>query len=65
MQAAQILQEHEVDTMVALDMTHVEISGGCPGRRYQGSDQIVVRSWNGDGVCTEKVLVFDPTDGSW
>lgn len=47
------------------DMTHVEISGGLPGRRYRREDQIVISDWNRDGVCTERTLGFDLEDGSW
>lgn len=47
------------------NMTHVVISGGLPGSRYLISDQVVVSEWNEDGVCTEKVLAFEPEGGSW
>lgn len=47
------------------DMTHIAIAGGLTGERYRRDDRIVITSWNRDGVATEKVLSFDPADGSW
>lgn len=41
------------------DMTYVEIVGGLPGDGPARDDLIVIRPWNRDGVCDERVIVFD------
>ncbi|MEU7978295.1 hypothetical protein AB0B63_07155 [Micromonospora sp. NPDC049081] len=47
------------------NMTLVEITGGLPGDGPGRDDRLVVRHWNSDGVCDERVVVFDggPRDG--
>ncbi len=68
-QAWKRYREHEADHPDFFrrrrDMTHIQICGGAPGTRYQIADFIVVNSWNGDGVRTEKVLAFAAAKGSW
>lgn len=41
------------------DMTYVEIVGGLPGDGPARDDLIVIRPWNRDGVCDERVIAFD------
>lgn len=41
------------------DMTEVHITGGLAGDGPARDDQIVIRHWNGDGVCEEVVVAFD------
>lgn len=41
------------------DMTEVRIVGGLPGGGWGRGDLLVIRSWNRDGVCAEKVIGFD------
>ncbi|MEU3452222.1 hypothetical protein ABZ671_01065 [Micromonospora sp. NPDC006766] len=41
------------------DMTAVTITGGLPGDGPARDDQLVIRAWNRDGVCTENVIAFD------
>jgi hypothetical protein len=57
--------EHELRSRRRSNMTHIAIVGGVPGRRYTRDDSITISAWNGDGVCTEKVIGFDNCDGSW
>lgn len=47
------------------DMTHVAFIGGLPGWKWQNTDRIAITEWNGDGVATERVLGFEPGEGSW
>lgn len=47
------------------NMTHVEFFGGLPGWKWQNDDRIVITDYNGDGVATERVLGFEPGEGSW
>jgi hypothetical protein len=47
------------------DMTLVTLNGGLDGDEGPARDDlIVVRAWNRDGVCDEKVIGFD-TDAYW
>lgn len=46
------------------DMTYVEVNGGLPGDGPGRDDSLVIRAWNGDGVCSETVVAFD-TDLLW
>lgn len=41
------------------DMTEVQINGGLPGDGPARDDQLVIRHWDGDGVCEEVVVAFD------
>ncbi|MFI1194118.1 hypothetical protein ACH4T9_12785 [Micromonospora sp. NPDC020750] len=41
------------------DMTEVTITGGLPGDGPARDDQLVIRAYNRDGVCTERVVAFD------
>ncbi|MER7331737.1 MULTISPECIES: hypothetical protein [unclassified Micromonospora] len=41
------------------DVTEVEMIGGLPGDGPARDDQLVIRAWNRDGVCTENVIAFD------
>lgn len=41
------------------DMTEVTITGGLTGDGPARDDQLVIRDYNRDGVCDEKVIVFD------
>ena len=43
------------------NMTEVTICGGMPGDSPARDDLIVVRAWNDDGVCDERVIAFDTT----
>lgn len=47
------------------EITYVVLHGGVPGYSYQDRDRIAVSAWNRDGVCTQKVLGFEPERGSW
>lgn len=47
------------------DMTHIGFTGGLPGWKWQHTDRIVITDWNSDGVATERVLGFEPGEGSW
>ncbi|MDG4792047.1 hypothetical protein O7626_40235 [Micromonospora sp. WMMD1102] len=40
-------------------MTLIEIVGGLPGDGPARGDQLVIRAWNDDGVCDERVVAFD------
>ncbi len=44
------------------DMTWVEIVGGLAADGPARDDRIVIRAWNRDGVCDEKVIGFDYGD---
>lgn len=41
------------------DMTLVEVTGGLAGDGPARDDLIVIRAWNRDGVCDERVVGFD------
>ena len=41
------------------DMTQVDITGGLPGDGPARDDLLVIRHWNRDGVCEERVVAFD------
>lgn len=41
------------------DMTRIDVTGGLPGNGPARDDQIVIRHWNRDGVCDERVIAFD------
>lgn len=41
------------------DMTEVTINGGLPGDGPARDDLLVIRYWNSDGVCNERVIAFD------
>lgn len=45
------------------DMTQVHITGGQPDTGPARDDQLVIRAWNGEGVCTETVIAFDYDTG--
>ncbi|WP_341719886.1 hypothetical protein QQG74_09370 [Micromonospora sp. FIMYZ51] len=49
------------------DMTLVDITGGLPGDGPARDDKLVIREWNSDGVCDERVVVFDagPSEGEY
>ncbi|WP_250029742.1 hypothetical protein [Paractinoplanes maris] len=47
------------------DMTHIGFIGGLPSWKWQNTDRIVITEYNGDGVATERVLGFEPGEGSW
>lgn len=49
------------------DMTRLDITGGLPGDVPARDDLIVIRAWNSDGVCDERVVAFDggPRDGEY
>ncbi len=68
-QAWKRYQEHEAEHDSYFrrrrNMTHVAFVGGLPGWKWQPTDQIVITGWNKDGVATEKVLGFEPGEGSW
>lgn len=40
-------------------MTEVTLTGGRDGDDLSSEDQIVIRRYNGDGVCDEKVIAFE------
>lgn len=42
-----------------VSMTEVTITGGLPNSGPSRRDQLVIRHWNSDGVCTERVVAFD------
>lgn len=41
------------------NMTEVTLVGGREGDGLRDDDQIVIRYYNGDGVCDEKVIAFE------
>lgn len=41
------------------NMTLVEITGGLAGDGPARDDLIIIRPWNRDGVCDERVIAFD------
>lgn len=41
------------------DMTRLDITGGLPGDGPARDDLLVIRAWNRDGVCDERVVAFD------
>jgi hypothetical protein len=45
------------------NLTHIDITGGLPGDGPARDDHIVVRSWNSDRVCIERVVGFDYDSG--
>lgn len=45
------------------DVTEVRIGGGLPGDGPARDDELVIRHWNGDGVCDERVVAFDYDTG--
>lgn len=49
------------------DMTRIDITDGLPGDGPARDDLIVIRHWNSDGVCDERVVAFDggPRDGEY
>jgi len=49
------------------DMTRIDITGGLDGDGPARDDLIVIRHWNRDGVCDERVVAFDdgPRDGEY
>ena len=57
--------EHDDHFKRRRDMTHVQFFGGLPGWKWQPTDRVVITEWNGDGVATERVLGFGPSEGSW
>ncbi|QKW15421.1 hypothetical protein [Verrucosispora sp. NA02020] len=46
-------------------MTRIDITGGLPGDGPARDDKLIISAWNDDGVCDERVVVFDggPRDG--
>jgi hypothetical protein len=47
------------------NMTEVTLTGGREHDDPSPDDQIVIRRYNSDGVCDEKVIAFEPGEGSW
>lgn len=52
--------QHEADAFSdrRRDLTYVELTGGREGEDLSSKDRIVVRTYNSDGVCDERVIGF-------
>jgi hypothetical protein len=44
------------------EMTEIELTGGREQDDPTRDDQIIIRAWNSDGVCDERVIGFDSTE---
>lgn len=53
--------QHEADAFFdrRRDLTHVHLVGGRDGDDLSREDRIVIRTYNRDGVCDERVIGFD------